>query len=138
MPSTTTKSMTTLTPKQERFAQLVAQGNSHADAYRNAFNVKPSTKLETSQANGSRMASKSTVKARIAELRSQLSAKALWTREMSVQALLEAYRVAQGTENSGAMTGAIKELNSMHGYNAAQKLEHSGELPFVIQVEFVE
>ena len=44
-----------LTPKQERFAQLVAEGKTQADAYRGAFNTKPTTKPETIIANASRL-----------------------------------------------------------------------------------
>ncbi len=55
---------------------------------------------------------------RLSELRGKLEKKALWTREMSVQALAQAYKVAQGQNNASGMTGAVKELNAMHGFNA--------------------
>ena len=109
-----------LTPKQEKFAQCVADGMSQADAYRSAFNVRPTTKPETIQANASRLMSDSTVSARVAELRQQLSEKAIWTREMSVQALIG---VLSSPESHKDTIAAVKELNAMHGYNAPSKLD---------------
>ena len=123
-----------LTPKQEKFAQCVADGMSQADAYRIAFNVKQTTKPETAQANASRLMANSTISARVAELREKLTQKALWTREMSVAALLEAYQEG----NASAKVAAVKELNAMHGFNAAQKVDltnSDGSLkPSVIQI----
>lgn len=58
-----------LTPKQERFAQLVAEGKTQADAYRGAFDTKPTTKPETVQANASRLMADSNISARVDELR---------------------------------------------------------------------
>ena len=60
---------------------------------------------------------------RVAELKQTLSVKALWTREMSVKALIESYRVAKDRKNSNGMTGAVKELNAMHGYNEPQQID---------------
>lgn len=123
-----------LTPKQEKFAQCVADGMSQADAYRVAFNVKQTTKPETTQANASRLMANGTISARVAELRERLTQKALWTREMSVAALLEAYQEG----NASAKVAAVKELNAMHGFNAAQKVDltnSDGSLkPSIIQI----
>lgn len=79
-----------LTHKRERFAQLVAQGYSHTEAARQAFewrNPKPSTIWET----GSRLASHPKVKARIDELRSTAAAAAQAT---VTRTLAEAARIA--------------------------------------------
>ena len=58
------------------------------------------------------------VRARVNELRAQLEAgmakKQLWTREMSVRALITAYRIA----SPGVKVAAVRELNLMHGFNA--------------------
>jgi hypothetical protein len=108
-----------LTPKQEKFAQCIADGMTQADAYRTAFNVKPETKQPTIHDAASKIMAKSEVSRRVAELREKLTQKALWTREMSVQALLEAYQ-----EGNGAVkVSAVKELNAMHGFNAPQKVD---------------
>lgn len=42
---------------------------------------------------------------------------------MSVNALINAYQVAERGDNPSAMTGAVKELNAMHGYNEPSKLD---------------
>ena len=110
-----------LTPKQEKFAQCVADGMSQADAYRTAYDCKPTTKPETAQANASRIMSDSTVLARVEELRAQLSEKSIWTRADSVKALKE---VALNPASKGSETvAAIKELNAMHGWNK-QTIDH--------------
>lgn len=123
-----------LTPKQERFAQCVADGMSQADAYRVAFDVKKSTKPETTQANASRLMANGTISARVEQLREKLTEKALWTREMSVKALLEAYQDGNGS----VKVAAVKELNAMHGFNAPKKVDlmnTDGSLkPSVIQI----
>ena len=117
--------MVKLTPKQERFANCVADGMSQADAYRAAFDVKPTTKPETIQANASRLMADSTVSARVAELREMLTQKALWSREESVQVLAEIARGGDDTARAGDRVSAVKELNAMHGWNK-QTIEHTG------------
>jgi len=113
-----------LTPKQEKFAQCVADGMSQAEAYRAAFNVGANTKPETTIKRANELMRKGDVSGRVAELREKLTQKALWTREMSVAALLEAYQEG----NASSKVAAVKELNAMHGFNAPQKLDISGEL----------
>jgi murein L,D-transpeptidase YcbB/YkuD len=123
-----------LTPKQEKFAQCVADGMSQAEAYRTAFNVGANTKPETTIKRANELMRKGDVSGRVAELREKLTQKALWTRKMSVAALLEAYREG----NASAKVAAVKELNAMHGFNAAQKVDltnSDGSLkPSVIQI----
>jgi hypothetical protein len=116
-----------MSPKQEHFAQCIADGMTQADAYRTAYDA--SNMKDTSiHVNASKLLADAKVAQRVAELKEKLASKALWTREMSVKALVSAYKVAQGKNNSSGMTGAIKELNAMHGFNAPQKVDISGEL----------
>lgn len=112
-----------LTAKQEAFVQAVADGMSQADAYRTAFDAE-NMKPETIHKRASEMMGKGEVAGRLAELRGALSTKALWTREMSVKALVEAYKVAREGKQSGAMTCAVKELNAMHGFNEPMRVDH--------------
>jgi phage terminase small subunit len=58
-----------LTPKQERFAQLVAEGKTQADAYRGAFDTKPTTKPETIQNSAYKLMNDPVISARVDELR---------------------------------------------------------------------
>lgn len=112
-----------LTAKQERFAQAIADGMSQADAYRAAYSAAK-MKPEAIWVNASKLASDANVSLRVAQLREQLSEKALWTREKSVQALAD---IAGDTETkANEKVAAIKELNAMHGFNAPAKVEVSG------------
>jgi hypothetical protein len=75
-------------------------------------------KPETIHKRASELMGNGEVTGRVQELRAKLENKALWTREMSVRALVSAYKIAQGANSASGMTGAVKELNAMHGFNA--------------------
>lgn len=112
-----------LTAKQEAFAQGIADGLGQADAYRAAYDAGD-MKDNTIYPRASELMKNSKVAARVAELRSQVQEKQLWSREMSVKALVQAYR-----EGSGAVkVSAVKELNAMHGYNEPAKVALTGNL----------
>jgi hypothetical protein len=72
----------------------------------------------------SKLMSSTKIATRVAELKSQLQNKQLWSREMSVKALIKAYKEGNGS----VKVSAVKELNAMHGYNAPQKIDLNGEL----------
>lgn len=57
-----------LTNKQEQFARLVSEGNTYADAYRQAYEVNPTTKVETIWEKSSRLMSDDKVSTRVKEL----------------------------------------------------------------------
>jgi len=116
-----------LTAKQEAFAQAIADGMTQADAYRQAFNVKSTTKPESIWDSASKVMAHPEVAHRVTELKEKLEKKALWSREMSVKALVKAYQMAEKSTNPQAMTGAIKEINAMHGFNAPQKIDLNAE-----------
>lgn len=111
-----------LTAKQEKFAQGVVSGMSQADAYRAAYNAGK-MKPETVQKRASELMRNGAVSGRVQELKKELADKELWTRENSVKALINTYKLAESTENPSAMTGAIKELNAMHGFNEPNKID---------------
>jgi hypothetical protein len=114
-----------LTPKQEKFAQSIADGMTQADAYRLSYNAANMSDAAL-HVEASKLMDNPKITHRLSELRSKLEKKALWTREMSVQALAQAYKMAQSKGNASGMTGAIKELNAMHGFNEPTKHELSG------------
>lgn len=122
-----------LTGKQEAFAQAVASGLTQAEAYRTCYDVSPETLDKTVWEGASRVANDSNVSARIASLKDEIAAKALWTREDSVRTLKEV--LDNGYARPSDRTGAVKVLNEMHGYNAPQKIEHTGNI--VHKVELV-
>ena len=110
-----------LTAKQEAFCQGIADGLGQADAYRMAYDAER-MKDNTIYSKASVLMSDGKVAARVAELKSQVAEKQLWTREMSVKGLMSAYRIALEAKASTGMTAAVKELNIMHGYNEPTKL----------------
>ena len=110
-----------LTAKQEAFAQAIADGMGQADAYRMAYDAK-GMKDSTIYSKASVLMSDGKIAARVAELKAQVADKQLWTREMSVKGLIQAYRIAQEAKTSTGMTAAVKELNVMHGFNEPTKL----------------
>ena len=111
-----------LTAKQENFAKCLADGMTQADAYRTAYDAE-NMKADTIYSRASQLMADGKISARVKELRDALEKKALWTREMSVKALVAAYKEG----NSSAKIAAVKELNLMHGYNEPIKHEVTGK-----------
>lgn len=114
-----------LTGKQEAFAQAVASGLTQAEAYRTCYDVSPETLNSTVWEEASRIANDRNVSARIASLKDEIAAKALWTREDSVRTLKT---VIEGNDKGNEITGAVKVLNEMHGYNAPKEINVNGNL----------
>ena len=117
-----------LTPKQERFAQEVASGKSQAEAYRTAFNVKPTTKLETSQANACRLMADSNVSTRVAELRAAIAERVTWTMADSLDVLSTIAKGLDADAKPSDKVNAVKAINTMIGLDAPSKLSVTGNL----------
>ena len=116
-----------LTAKQEAFAQAIADGLGQADAYRVAYDAEEMAD-STIYPKASRMLNEGKIRARVDELKAMVVEKQLWTREMSVKGLIQAYRIAQDAKTSTGMTAAVKELNVMHGFNEPTKLNITGSM----------
>jgi phage terminase small subunit len=116
-----------LTAKQEAFAQAIADGLGQADAYRMAYDAE-GMKDSTVYSKASIMMNDGKIRARVDELKAMVVEKQLWTREMSVKGLIQAYRIAQDAKTSTGMTAAVKELNVMHGFNEPTKLSITGNM----------
>ena len=110
-----------LTAKQEAFCQGIADGLGQADAYRAAYDAGD-MKENSVYVNASKLMKNAKIAQRIAELRSEVQEKQLWSREMSVKALVQAYKQGSGS----VKVSAIKELNAMHGYNEPAKVSING------------
>lgn len=122
-----------LTAKQEAFCQGIADGLGQADSYRAAYDAED-MKENSVYVQASKLMKNPKITQRIAELKSQVQEKQLWSREMSVKALVQAYR-----EGSGSVkVAAVKELNAMHGYNEPAKLNISGNLVNRIQRQVID
>jgi hypothetical protein len=104
---------------------------SQADAYRSAFDVRPTTKQESIYVNASKLMADANILQRVAELKAALSAKALWTREDSVRTLIG---VIQGDGKASDTVSAVKELNAMHGFNAPTKTDVNLHGPGLVQI----
>lgn len=122
-----------LTAKQEAFCQGIADGLGQADSYRAAYDAED-MKENSVYVQASKLMKNPKITQRIAELKSQVQEKQLWSREMSVKALVQAYH-----EGSGSVkVAAVKELNAMHGYNEPAKLNISGNLVNRIQRQVID
>jgi hypothetical protein len=120
-----------LTAKQEAFAQAVASGMTQADAYRASYDCENSAD-KTIVEEASRVMADRNVSARVQVLKDELACTALWSRLDSVQTLAE---IAKGDETrANEKVAAIKELNSMHGFNAPTKHEVAGN--FTLNIHF--
>lgn len=115
--------MRELTPKQEKFAQCVADGMNQSEAYRAAFNVAPTTKPESVTVRASELMANSKVRGRVIELQAKLAEIALWTREDSVN-VLKSIATDEFNAKPAERVSAVKELNAMHGFNAPQVIDH--------------
>lgn len=94
-----------LTPKQEKFALAVASGKTQSDAYREAFNVRPTTKPEAVNQQASRLMADINISSRVEELRKPIAAKAMITLESHIERLKE---LADLAIKQGQIAAAIK------------------------------
>lgn len=115
--------MRKLTPREEKFAQGVADGLSQAEAYRQAFPSAAKWKDKTVWSRASELMARSEVLGRVEEIRAELAKQALWSRMDSVATLKP---IATGAEKDSDRIAAVKVLNEMHGYNAPIKTEITG------------
>lgn len=114
-----------LTHKQEAFCQAIANGMNQSDAYRSAYDAGK-MKPDVVNVKASQLAAVGKVAVRLAELKQSLSEKSEWTRLDSVTALRN---IVEGSEvKHSDITGAVKVLNEMHGYNAPREINVNGSL----------
>lgn len=110
-----------LSAKQEAFAQCIANGDDQATAYRTAYDAS-GMKDASIYIEASKLIKNPKVALRVDELKAEVAQQHLWTREMSVMGLIQAFKVATIEKSSSGMTGAVKELNIMHGFNQPTKV----------------
>ena len=115
-----------LTPKQEKFARLVASGMKQVDAYRDAYDTQTTNK-NSQRVRAYVESTKSNVADMIEELKARAERNVVWTRQMAVEALLDTYKLARDQNHAQGATGALKELNAMYGYNEATKINIGGQ-----------
>src|SRR5690554_6543410 len=64
--------MENLTAKQEKFAQLVAEGKTYADAYQGAYNVGKKTSKNSIYVKSSRLMDEAKIQLRVHELKQEV------------------------------------------------------------------
>lgn len=129
----------TLTPKQEKFALAVASGKTQSDAYRAAFNIRPTTKPETVNQQASRLMADCNISARVEQLRKPIAAKAMITLESHIARLKELAELAiqegqisaaiKAEELCGKASGVYVEKRQITGENGGP-IQHSVKLKF--------
>lgn len=116
-----------LTAKQEAFCQAIANGSGQADAYRSAYDAS-GMKDTSIYPVSARMMKNAKIAARIAEIRATVAEVQLWTRTDSVKGLMAAFDIAKDAASPRGMTAAVKELNVMHGFNEATRIDLTGNV----------
>mgnify|MGYP001306923085 CR=1 FL=1 len=111
-----------LTPKQERFAQLVAGGATYSDAYRGAYDVEnmsdPSINTEAS-----RLANDPKISPRIKALQESAAIAALWSLELSIKTKRQALKIGIDKGDSRAIIQASESLDRQFGLEPARKVD---------------
>lgn len=114
--------MKKLTPKQEAFCQSVADGKTYSDAYRLSYNTEK-MKAESVNRKAYELIENGNISARIEVLKKELADKCLWSREQSISALVS---VINYPDKQADVISAVKELNSMLGFDAPKQFEQLG------------
>ena len=113
--------MSKLTKRQEGFAQAIAGGKTQSDAYRENYSTKNMAD-KTVWVEASILANAPKVSIRIEEIKKEIANEQLWTRVQSIKVLV---KIAEEGMTDSPRIAAIKELNSMHGFNEPVKVELS-------------
>ena len=121
-----------MTPKREKFVQNLIAGMSQREAYRKAYDASR-MKDATIDRRASELAQNGEIRARLAELQQEFTARALYTREEAVSDLRWMQEEARSDiadngitkANAPAFLGATKQLADLCGLNV-QKVEISG------------
>ncbi len=104
-----------LTPKQDKFARLVAEGKTQADAYRGAYDVSKNTKPETIQENASKLMANTKVSTRVEELRNKADIRTVETIEKLTNELNLALEMAMKLEQVAPAVSAINAKAKLLG-----------------------
>lgn len=98
--------MKPLTPQQEKFAQLVAEGNNQSAAYRKAYPKSQSWKDTAVNVAGAKMMALGNVSGRVAELRAESSKKTVLTLDSHIAELERLKNLALDAGKFEAAIGA--------------------------------
>ena len=96
------------------FCQAVTRGLSQSDAYKLAYKTGNQRPATTSN-NAYMLRKNSDVTARMTELREDLAERGLWSREDSINAMID---VIREPDNQTCKISAVRVINEMYGFNA--------------------
>ena len=116
-----------LSPQQEKFAQAVAAGKTLSDAYRSAYNVRPTTLAKSVHEASSTLMANVKVASRIEEIRAPVIASARVTLEAHLDALgvLSERAAARGRYNTAIYAELARGRACGFYVNKAVKAETS-------------
>lgn len=103
-----------LTGKQEAFCQAIVSGMSQADAYRKAYDAQ-NMKAETIQKRASELMANGEVAGRVLSLRAPVIAELHYDLKAAMEEAAQAFEVAKGKENGGAMVAAVALRAKLNG-----------------------
>ena len=116
------------TPKMENFCQVYVRTGNQAEAYRQAYDVRPNTKPECIWVNGSRLMAKESIQRRVQEIFERASKKTDITVARLTEELEEARQLAMQTEQASAMTSATMGKAKINGLDVKKvDVEVSGK-----------
>jgi hypothetical protein len=115
----------TLTPIEEAFALQIALGKSQAEALRIAHPKAKNWKPASVHVEACLVMGKAKVRRRVKALQAEFVEQSMWARNLSIEALKE---VIEAPDRKSDVVAAVRELNAMHGFHEAQKIEHSGSI----------
>ena len=105
---------------KEKFALLISQGYTQSAAYREVNPKAKDWQPQTIHVRASEMMRDSKVQVSLEELKAQLVKKQKWTVQEAIERLKS---VIEMSDKPSDIIAAIKELNKMHGYEAAKKID---------------
>ncbi len=128
-----------LSVRHELFCTYLFAGDSQTEAYQKAYGIRQKNSAIAKSA--SRLASKAEIVERLEEMRErmrkqvheELLATALWTRDKAVEVLMKI--IEEG--NPVSTLNAVKQLNSMYGFNTAEVQENEQDEANSIEVRLV-
>ena len=112
-----------LTPKQEKFSQLIAAGDkSFSDCYRLAYDTQRMNDKQIHE-EASKLSSHPKVTQRVAQINAPVINKTQVKREDIIVSLQRAVDLAEQTAQTGAMVSALRELGKLIDAYPAEKKE---------------
>lgn len=121
-----------LTAKQEKFAQLVAQGHTQSDAYREAYDAENMTN-DSIKIEASRLMDNPNVSLTVDKLKQGAAKRNEVTLDECVRGIREAVDMAKTKDDVNAFIKAYRELGLLAGLYVEKK-KVDGEFSLVVKV----